>query len=270
MTLDHDDLIAYGRYQARGMSRLLSSRQPLPLWSPDRSDVLDLLRRAAIIDCEVIPTGSNWTYIVTLRDEEAGDALAVYKPRQGEAPLWDFPFGSLYRREVAAFELSRKLGWALVPPTVVRDGPSGIGAVQLFIDAQLGENYFTFRHRHDDLRRLALFDILANNADRRGGHCLLDQEGRIWGIDHGLTFHAEWKIRTVIWDYYGDEIPEPLVLDLRRMHEDIASAGDDAEPLRELLHPGEWVAFQQRLAHLIERPCYPPPGPHRSVPWPPV
>lgn len=268
--LDHDDLIAYGRQQARSMARLLAAREPLACWSPDRPDVLDVLRRAEAVEYEVIPTGSNWTYLLTLHDAEAGDGLAVYKPQKGEAPLWDFPYGSLYRHEVAAFELSRLLGWRLVPPTVARDGPGGIGAMQLFIDADLGENYFTLRDRQDELRRMALFDVLANNADRRGGHCLRARDGHIWGIDHGLTFHPEWKLRTVIWDYYGEPIAEAALADLRRVHDLIAAGDGDVVAFRELLDEREWHAFRQRLRLLIEQPCYPPPGPHRSTPWPPI
>ena len=145
---------------------------------------------------------------------DAGDGvrgLAVYKPRRGEAPLYDFPDGTLYRREFAAYVVSEAIGWHLVPPTVIRDGPYGVGTAQLFIDAQPKRNYFTLREdRSDDLKPMAAFDVFANNADRKGAHCLLDPEDRIWGIDHGLTFNVDYKLRTVIWDFSGQPVsPRP-------------------------------------------------------------
>ena len=133
---------------------------------------------------------------------------AVYKPRRGERPLWDFPHGTLCNREVAAYELSRALQWGVVPVTILRDGPLGEGAVQRFVEHDPNEHYFTLLEgREDRFRQFAVFDVLANNTDRKGGHCLHDEvNDLVVGIDHGLTFHPAWKLRTVIWDFAGERI----------------------------------------------------------------
>ncbi len=265
------DLGEYGRYYARSMDMVLAGKQASSNWSPDHPGVTDLLRESEIVECALVPSGSNYTYLLTLRHSGAGEGLAIYKPRAGEAPLWDFPTGSLYRREVAAYELSRIIGWDLVPPTVARDGPDGPGAVQLLIDADHAQNYFTLRHgRRHDLQRMALFDCLANNADRKGGHCLLARDGRLWGIDHGLTFHEQWKLRTVIWDFCDEPLPRPLLADLACLRDRLRDAPDDFGPLFGLIGATERRAFESRLERLLQHPYFPQPGPHRSVPWPPV
>ena len=155
---------------------------------------------------------SNATFLVnaTLDDVEVP---AVYKPQRGERPLWDFPEGTLCNREVAAYELSDALGWSIVPETVLRDGPYGIGMVQRFVDHDPDDHYFTLLEAHlDDFQRFAAFDVLANNADRKGGHCLQAKfDGHIWGIDHGLTFNAVDKLRTVIWDFAGEPVPDGIL-----------------------------------------------------------
>ena len=143
---------------------------------------------------------------------------AIYKPHQGERPLWDFPDG-LYRREAGAYELARALGWEVVPETVVRDGPLGIGSVQRFVDADFSEHYFTLLDdpaHHPQLLRMAVFDLVANSTDRKGGHVLVDAAGHLWGIDNGLCLHHEPKLRTVIWDFAGDPLPADLAEDLDR------------------------------------------------------
>jgi uncharacterized repeat protein (TIGR03843 family) len=265
------DFEEYARYYARSIERLLKDKPPAANWRPDAPAVLDYLAEADVVDCDLLPSGSNYAYLLTLQHKTGGTGLAVYKPREGEAPLWDFPTGSLYLRETAAFELSRAIGWDIVPPTVVRDGPMGVGSVQLFIDADLEQNYFTMRdRRRSDFEVVALFDCLANNADRKAGHCLLDREGRIWCIDHGLTFHEQWKLRTVIWDFYDSAVPERLVDDLKRLRMDLAERPEALEGFLRHLTTTERRAFERRLAGLLARPCYPPPGPHRSIPWPPV
>ena len=196
---------------------------------------------------------------------------AIYKPQRGEAPLWDFPSGSLYWREYAAFLASEALGWHLVPATVIRAGPYGLGAMQLFIDAQPDANYFTFRdERPTDLMRFALFDALVNNADRKGGHCLMDHDGRLWSIDHGLTFHADPKLRTVIWDYSGQAIPRRLRQDLAALHRNLLHPVGDLKALLDLLAPEERAALDRRLQRLLESSVFPVPGPGRNIPWPPV
>ncbi len=165
-----------------------------------------------------IAGSSNATLLVTC-GAEAEALLAVYKPFRGERPLWDFPQG-LGRREVAAFALSEALGWGIVPDTVLRpDGPFGPGSVQRFVHEEGTDHYFTLREEPDwwpALMTIAAFDVVANNADRKSGHVLL-AENRLWAIDHGLCFHEDAKLRTVIWDFAGDPLPEALVADLRRL-----------------------------------------------------
>lgn len=171
---------------------------------------------AALLEGELtllgrMPWGSNGTFLCEVTAAAGGPPRrAVYKPRGAERPLWDFPAG-LDRREVAAYELSRALGWDLVPVTVLReDGPLGPGSLQDFVDADFEQHYFTLLEdeaHHDALRAVCAFDLIGNNTDRKGGHVLLGRDGRIYGIDHGLMFHHEFKLRTVVWDFAGEPIP---------------------------------------------------------------
>ncbi len=218
----------------------------------------------------LLPSGSNYVFVLVLRFPDVSPGLAVYKPRQGEAPLWDFPAGTLYRREYAAYLVARAGGWDFVPPTVVRDGPQGVGAVQLFIDHDPRQNIFTFgAEREAEIRDLAAFDLVANNADRKAGHCLLDAAGRMWAIDHGLTFHTDHKLRTVLWDFAGQPVADASLVRMRRVLE--ALKGDDLRSeLGALLHPAEVAALRARCERLLEQPTYPQPGGYRPYPWPPV
>jgi len=179
----------------------------------------------------------------------------------------------LCQREFAAFLLSEALGWSLVPPTVLRDGPYGYGSVQLYIDCDQDAHLFTMQKEggyEDQLARLAAFDILSNNADRKSGHCLKGTDGRLWAIDHGICFHAEPKLRTVLWDYAGEPICAEIMADLRALREDIRNGGRFIRALEGLLAPEEVRAFRRRLDRLIETGCYPDPGAARHIPWPPV
>ncbi len=218
----------------------------------------------------LLPWSSNYTFLVTISDESL-KCLAVYKPCGGERPLWDFPAGTLCRREVAAYLVARALGWPLVPPTVLRDGPHGPGAVQLYIAADPDDHYFTFREQHqDELRAIAAFDYVVNNADRKAGHCLRDAEGRIWVIDHGICFHTDHKLRTVIWDFAGQPVPDSLLADLRGLQAQLAGDTSLRRALSGLLAPREVEALRKRLDRLLQTRTYPHPGPGRSVPWPAV
>jgi len=231
---------------------------------------MDLLGNSEFLECQLHPWGSNYTFVAKLDGGEAGPGLAIYKPRRGEAPLYDFPDGTLYRREYASYLVSQALGWDFIPPTVIRDGPHGIGAVILFIPSVRGANYFTFREeRSEELQRIAAFDWLTNNADRKAGHCLLGADDRVWGIDHGLTFNAVPKLRTVIWEFKGTAIPPSLHQALSEFAEELAQ-GDVGAELRELIAPAEMEALGGRLGRLLETGMYPEPGPWRSVPWPAV
>ncbi|MGI8796006.1 MAG: SCO1664 family protein [Acidimicrobiia bacterium] len=210
---------------------------------------------------------SNATFLARVRNNGA-EVAAVYKPRRGERPLWDFPNGTLCEREVATYELSAALGWGLIPATVLRDGPLGEGMVQRFVDHDPEEHYFTLLEQHADrFRRFAVFDVLVNNADRKGGHCLRSRpDGGILGIDHGLTFHPAWKLRTVIWDFAGERIDPVIADDVCRVAQLDATVVD---PLTPLLSPLELEAMQQRAAELLTTGTLPEPEPgYHSVPWP--
>lgn len=216
-----------------------------------------------------MPWSSNATFLVTISPPQGSTdepLVAVYKPAAGERPLWDFP-GGLYRREIAAYELSRALGWNFVPETIERaDAPMGPGALQLFVDADFEQHYFTLLEEprfHRPLKRMAAFDVIANNADRKGGHCLLDDAGNVWGIDHGLCFHAQPKLRTVIWDFAGEPLDADDLQDLQRLADDgIPRAVEDH------LLPDETAALKTRIRRLLHRGHLPEPRSDRPYPWP--
>ena len=213
----------------------------------------------------LMPGASNYTFAVRVA-LEGFETLAVYKPQRGEQPLWDFPEGTLYRREIAAYELSAALGWGLVPLTIARDGPYGIGSLQLFIDFDPQEHYLTMMpHRAADFVPIAIFDLIANNADRKSGHCLLERgTNRIFAIDHGVCFHDEPKLRTVIWDFAGEPIAGDHRADIERV-----LASDP--PFMELLSAAEAAATRARAKELLAAGVLPePPDDRRSFPWPPV
>ena len=242
-------------------------------WRPDDPWVEDALREATFGELRFIPYSSNDVYLARLSHPEHGDGLAVYKPRAGENPLWDFP-GGLDRREVAAYDFARLLGWPMVPPTVLRpDGPRGVGSLQLFIEHDPSQHYFELREgdAHDEaLVRMAVFDLLANNADRKGGHVLLDPEGRLWGIDNGLCFHEDEKLRTVIWDYAGTRIPDAWRETIACARDAIVSEASEAAALLAPLSSAERRALVARCAALLAEPVLPEMYPWRCVPWPMV
>jgi hypothetical protein len=236
--------------------------------TPDE-ETLRLLSGGEVALLGLLPHSSNYTFLAELRHPES-TLLAVYKPREGETPLWDFPEGTLYRREAAAFELSRALGWPAVPPTVIRDGPHGPGSMQLFVEADPHEHFFTLRDtRLDDFAPVALFDAIANNADRKGGHCLLAADGTIWVVDHGVCFAAAPKLRTVIWDFAGAPIPEDLLEGVRRVAGDLRS-GELRRTMFALLSAAEVEATARRAEDLTESKRFPQPDSERPFPWPPV
>ena len=232
--------------------------------------ILSLLSQGEIGVEGLIPWSSNATLLVTVRDDEIS-TLAIYKPRRGERPLWDFPHGTLGVREVAAYLVCEALGWGLIPPTVLREGPYGLGSVQFFVHAQEDAHFFTIQdnpaHR-DDLQRLATFDVIANNADRKAGHCLVDSEGHLWAIDNALTFHEEPKLRTVIWDFAGQPLPAGVVADVQALHQVLAADSHLSQALNHLLNEREVTALHRRLRRLIKAGRFPEPGSGPAVPWP--
>jgi len=233
--------------------------------------VLRLLSEGVVEVEGLIPWSSNATLLVTIGTGDES-TLAIYKPQRGERPLWDFPHGSLGRREVAAYLVAEALGWGLVPPTVLRDGSYGSGSVQWFVEAQEEASFFTIQddaRYADDLKRLAALDVICNNADRKAGHCLLDVEGRLWAIDNALTFHVEPKLRTVIWDFAGTPLPARIVSDLKRLADPLGEPREAlGRALERLLSRQEVAALAQRIRDLISARRYPAPGPYRAVPWP--
>ena len=234
-------------------------------------DGFPLLVSGEVTRCELVPWGSNYTFQVTLRGVDGAECQGIYKPRSGEAPLWDFPPGTLYKREYAAYLVAEALGWRFIPPTCVRQGPHGVGSMQLFVEHERNGHYLTLWDRYpEEFKRICLFDWLANNADRKAGHCLLGLDGRIWAIDHGLTFNAAPKLRTVIWDFSNQPVPPALLQDVRLLAEGLASRGPLVTELEELLLPDEMAALKRRLDHILASPVFPSAPHYHSVPWPPV
>ena len=229
----------------------------------------DLAVAQALLHGEVevvgrMPWSSNRTFLCEVR---CGDDLrqAIYKPRQGERELWDFPTG-LHQREVAAYELSVALGWDLVPVTVHRDGPFGLGSLQDFVDADFEQHYFTLYEdeaKHPKLRQMCAFDLVGNNTDRKSGHVLLGLDGRIRGIDHGLMFHHEFKLRTVIWEFGGEPVPDEILRDLARLVE-----VGLPDPLASQLDVFERDALLTRTRAMLDAGCFPIDGTGRRYPWP--
>jgi uncharacterized repeat protein (TIGR03843 family) len=263
---------------------------------PNATQAVDVLRDGIMSIDGRMPWSSNATFLVTLiapgtlesststepaelarcREEAlaSGQAVkAIYKPHKGERPLWDFPSG-LYQREVAMYELAAYLEWDVIPRTVLRDGDFGIGSVQLFVDADFDQHYFTLMESIGTrksllpaLRTLTTLDLLANNADRKSGHVLVDGNNGIWGIDHGLCFHEEFKLRTVLWDFAGDRIPKALSPAIAKLAE--ASPGS-LGALDALLNDEEIRVLIERARKLVRKPTFPAPHSDYAYPWPRV
>ena len=226
---------------------------------------LELLAEGELEVLGRLPWSSNYSFLAMVRLRGI-EQRAVYKPGRGERPLWDYP-GGLFRREVAAYELSAALALGIVPETVLRlEGPHGEGSVQRFVDADFAEHYFTLLNEplhHAQLRRIAAFDLLINNGDRKGGHLIVDWESRIWGIDHGLCFHVEGKLRTVMWDFAGEELPAEVLAGCELVVDSIP------DPVAALLEGDECAALRRRAVRLLRKPLFPSPREdHRAYPWP--
>jgi uncharacterized repeat protein (TIGR03843 family) len=240
------------------------------------------------------PGGSNYVFVVRLTDPEKYDAAAppdempdvdesasiygIYKPQAGERPLRDFPSGTLHYRERAAYLVSRQLGWPRIPPTVIRTGPHGEGSVQLFIDAASApddqvepDNFFSLRdHRLDDFRDMAMFDALVHNADRKGGSCIVSDDGKLWAIDHGLTFNQLARRRTVMFEFNGTEYPDALLTDVESLVQKMEAGSELNSQLEKLLDPLEVHDLVTRGKEMIEFRHYPVLDPDTNVPWPMV
>jgi len=236
---------------------------PAPLLE---EDALLLLREAEFSAARLIPWGSNYSFAVALEASDGRSQLAIYKPQAGEVPLYDFPDGTLYRRELAAYLFSRWSGWNLVPPTVARDGPRGVGSVQIYIQPE-GDHpdRLDFWGSQDPrVERLVMFDHLINNADRKISHCLRDRDGKVWGIDHGLTFNREPKLRTVLWQFVGESVSPGLLAELRLLD---ARSSELRATLARVISPSEIQALERRISHFAEHGCYPVLSTRRNVPY---
>jgi uncharacterized repeat protein (TIGR03843 family) len=238
----------------------------------DKTLILSALRKGTFTVQGQFLNGSNYTFSGTVAYEDA-EYRVVYKPVRGEQPLWDFSTGSLAHRETAAYVLSEALGWDLVPPTIYRrEAPIGPGSVQLYVEHDPAHHFFNFNEEERQcLRPAALFDLIANNADRKGGHILIDPQNHIWLIDQGLCFNTDDKLRTVIWDFSGEPIPAGLLADLEHLIPELEEDQLFGKKIRKHLHEVEVKALTTRIRRLTKEGCFPqPPSSRRPYPWPPV
>ncbi len=225
---------------------------------------MSLLLKGDIEIVQRMPYSSNATFLATVT-HDGSSTQVIYKPMRGERPLWDFPPG-LHRREVAAYRVSEALGLHFVPPTVLREGPAGEGSVQFFIEADLEAHYFTLFEQHPELhdifREICAFDIVINNTDRKAGHCLVDKRQQVWAIDHGVSFSADFKLRTVIWEFGGEELPDYL-------RESIANLASQVPlDIATLLEDDEIFALQERAKWLADSGVLPVDRSRSRYPWP--
>lgn len=229
-----------------------------------QDSVIDILAHGDIEVVGRMPHSSNATLLVTVG---SGDTRlrAIYKPLKGERPLWDFEPG-LYKREIAAYELSESMGFGIVPVTIERHGPYGEGSLQLFVDCDPREHYFSLLEErpdlHDILRKFAVFDFVANNTDRKSGHILLAVDGSVWGIDHGVCFSDEFKLRTVVWEFGGEPIPAELIEAIEVVSSDVPCT------VAQWLTVAECNAMVERARWLAEHAVFPVDQSGRRYPWP--
>ncbi len=254
------------------------------------ADWLQLLQVGTLNVKGVLPWSSNYSFLVDicpntavwqalphLSENSLTAVRAVYKPRRGERPLWDFSQGTLCQRERAAFLVSHTLGWDLIPPTVLRQGEHGTGSVQLFVPHDPEAHYFTFEGSASfkgPLQKTVLLDTIINNADRKAGHILIGEQesaDRLWLIDHGISFHTEYKLRTVVWEFAGEPVPSALVTDLETFSNKLAADTNGIRTeLQTLLSQAEVKALQKRILQICRNRTFISPGPGRHYPWPPV
>jgi len=232
---------------------------------PPTARVLTLLAEGEVEVVGRMPWSSNQTFLV-MCSLDGQELAAIYKPGRGERHLWDFP-DRVYVREAVAYGLSEVLGWGLVPETLVReDGPFGAGSLQRFVPADFSQHHFTLVEdpaHHERLKAICAFDVVANNADRKSGHCLLGEDGAIWAIDNGLCFNREPKLRTVIWEFAGEELPSALCAGLAKAAQHFGSVAAG------WLSPAEVRATESRAQALLAQGRFPEPDPDRyHYPWP--
>ena len=222
-----------------------------------------------ISDCKLILEGSNYTFLVTL-ENGLNSCQAIYKPKIGENPLWDFPDGTLYKREYSSYLVAQAMCWHFIPCTVVRDGPYGVGSFQQFIQSDQLSDYFSLREEFDsEMKKIALFDYITNNADRKASHFLVDHNNCIWSIDHGLTFHTDPKLRTVVWDFIDQPIQKELLHTLDEFYTRLNQDVTLNQELGQMLHKDELIALKHRTNNLISSGYFPLYDfNRRNFPWP--
>ena len=243
--------------------------QPDSVTGLSRREVERRLDEWPITGIGLHPGGSNYVFVVRLADGDE-EIYGIYKPAAGERPLRDFPYGTLHHREWSAYVVADELGWPAVPPTVVREGPHGIGSVQLFIDADFAKHYFNLReNRLDDYTPVAMFDVLVNNADRKGGACLLDADGRIWAVDHGLTFNPLARRRTVMFEFNGTPYPDDLLSSIEELQALLNCPDSELRgKLASALDDHEIDSLLRRAEDMVKNRVFPVLDPDWNVPWP--
>jgi uncharacterized repeat protein (TIGR03843 family) len=274
-----------------------------PIYSgePDPGELDEVCLRGELTVIGRIRSASNATFLCEAHLGER-QAHCVYKPIAGEAPLWDFPEGTLAGRELGAYLVSDALGWNIVPYTIIRDGPAGRGMLQLWVDQpgdEVGEELqagpdlidllpaghippgflpvlqaydyagdeVTLVHADDiRLRRMAVFDVLINNADRKGGHVLCGVDGKVYGVDHGVSLHVQDKLRTVLWGWAGKPVDDETLEAVARLRDQLRSRL--GEQLCEHITGREVDALHARTVALLDNPVMPTPDRRRPIPWP--
>jgi len=242
---------------------------PLPsIDAAGMARVCRFMETAEIRACDLLPSGSNRVFIIKIIKENM-TGKAIYKPRRGETPLYDFQDGSLYKRECAAYLVSQALEWFIVPPTIIRQGPWGVGLVQWFVSSR---NRVIFESLAGmdllKLKQVAAFDLVVNNAERKFGHFLEGRDGHLWVVDHGLTFNAVPKLRTVLWDFAGQLIPGKLVSDITALRKTLERGNPLRNALLQLLSAQEVQALESRINRIVRDPVFDQPQSRWSVPWP--
>ncbi len=237
----------------------------------DKTELLQVckvMQQAEIESCDWLRAGSNHVFVVEMV-LDGHEIKSIYKPRRGEAPLWDFPDGTLYKREYAAFLVSLEMGWYFVPSTIIRQGPHGVGSMQYMVEIPKGTRDFSKRKVDaTEIKKIVLFDYLVNNADRKIGHLLIDTNGQLWIVDHGLTFNSVPKLRTVFWDFAGQKIPEKLLADVKILQSKLKKGSDLRNNLLRLLENNEVEALDLRVKLILNEGKFPHPTSRWSVPYP--
>ena len=231
----------------------------------EESELISHIKSGNFIGGHTMPWGSNYTFMMWIDIDESGCIGVIYKPRDGEKPLYDFQHRTLYKRERASYILSKILGWPNIPLTIIRNGPYGLGSVQSYIECDPRITFFEIREEHlDDLFPIAIFDLITNNADRKAGHCIFDNQNIIWSIDHGLTFNSDFKLRTVMFEFCGKKIPDKFIADIS----DALPKLKKSKEMKKLLSSEEFESLVIRMEDAIVNPIMPILNPNRDIPWP--